>query len=104
VVDKTSTEYSYYISDLPTDNASGLLAYICGHWGVENNLHWCLDINFHEDDRRIRKGQAVENFSRLSRVALNLLGEGPPWAISSFTKSYPANPAAANNMAFVGNQ
>jgi predicted transposase YbfD/YdcC len=69
----TSTEYRYYISDLPADNASGLLAYIRGHWGVENNLHWCLDISFREDDRRIRQGHAAENFARLSRIALNLL-------------------------------
>jgi predicted transposase YbfD/YdcC len=70
---KTSTEYRYYISDLPADNASGLLRYIREHWGVENTLHWSLDINFREDDRRIRQGHAAENFSRLSRIALNLL-------------------------------
>jgi len=70
---KTSTEYRYYISDLAADNASGLLAYIRGHWGVENSLHWSLDINFREDDRRIRQGHAAENFARLSRIALNLL-------------------------------
>jgi predicted transposase YbfD/YdcC len=70
---ETSTETRYYISDLPADNASGLLAYIRGHWGVENHLHWSLDINFREDERRIRKGHAAENFSRLSRIALNLL-------------------------------
>jgi predicted transposase YbfD/YdcC len=70
---ETSTEYRYYITDLPSDNASGLLAYIRGHWGIENNLHWCLDINFREDDRRIRQGHAAENFARLSRIALNLL-------------------------------
>ncbi len=73
VGDQTSTEYRYYITDLPADNASGLLAYIRGHWGIENNLHWCLDINFREDDRRIRQGHAAENFARLSRIALNLL-------------------------------
>ena len=70
---KTSTEYRYYISDLPADNAAGLLAYIRGHWGVENKLHWSLDINFREDECRIRQGHAAENFARLSRIALNLL-------------------------------
>lgn len=73
VGEKTSTEYRYYISDLPADNASGMLAYIRGHWGVENTLHWSLDINFREDERRIRQGHAAENFARLSRIALNLL-------------------------------
>jgi len=70
---KTTSEYRYYISSLPADNASGLLGYIRGHWGVENGLHWCLDINFREDDCRIRQGHAAENFARLSRIALNLL-------------------------------
>jgi predicted transposase YbfD/YdcC len=70
---ETSTEFRYYISDLPADNASGLLAYIRGHWGIENKLHWSLDINFREDERRIRQGHAAENFARLSRIALNLL-------------------------------
>jgi predicted transposase YbfD/YdcC len=70
---ETSTEYRYYITDLPADDPAGLLAYIRGHWGVENNLHWCLDLAFREDERRIRQGHAAENFSRLSRIALNLL-------------------------------
>jgi predicted transposase YbfD/YdcC len=71
--EETSAEHRYYISDLPPDNASQLLAYIRGHWGVENTLHWSLDINFREDERRIRQGHAAENFARLSRIALNLL-------------------------------
>ena len=70
---QTSTEYRYYLSDLPADGAAQLLSYIRGHWGVENNLHWCLDVQFREDDRRIRQGHAAENFARLSRIALNLL-------------------------------
>jgi predicted transposase YbfD/YdcC len=47
--------------------------YVRGHWSVENNLHWQLDISFNEDRRRIRKGHGAENFSRLCRIALNLL-------------------------------
>lgn len=70
---KTSCEYRYYISDLPANDARGLLNYIRNHWGVENGLHWCLDISFADDDRRIRQGHGAENFSRLSRIALNLL-------------------------------
>jgi predicted transposase YbfD/YdcC len=68
-----SEEYRYYISSLPADNASRLLELIRGHWGIENTLHWSLDINFREDDCRIRQGHAAPNFSRLSRIALNLL-------------------------------
>jgi predicted transposase YbfD/YdcC len=70
---ETSSEYRYYISSRPADNASGLLGHIRQHWGVENKLHWCLDISFREDECRIRQGHAAENFARLSRIALNLL-------------------------------
>ena len=57
------------------DNAAAeaMARYIRGHWTVENNLHWQLDVSFGEDQRRIRKGHGAENFSRLSRIALNLL-------------------------------
>jgi predicted transposase YbfD/YdcC len=70
---ETSREYRYYISSLPADDAERLLKLIRGHWGIENTLHWSLDINFREDERRIRRGHGAENFSRLSRIALNLL-------------------------------
>jgi len=69
----TSTEYHYYITSLDSKDPAKLLERIRGHWGVENSLHWSLDINFREDERRIRSGYAAENFSRLSRIALNLL-------------------------------
>lgn len=70
---QTSSEYRYYISSLPADDPGKLLACIRGHWGVENGLHWCLDISFGDDQRRIRQGHGAENFARLSRIALNLL-------------------------------
>lgn len=46
-----------------------------GHWGIENSLHWVLDVVFREDDCRIRKGHAAENLSVLRRIALNMLRE-----------------------------
>lgn len=70
---KTSQEFRYYISSLLPHEPAKLLEYIRGHWGIENSVHWSLDINFREDERRIRQGHAAENFSRLSRIALNLL-------------------------------
>jgi predicted transposase YbfD/YdcC len=70
---KTSTEYRYYISSLDAGDPARMLELIRGHWEVENSLHWSLDINFREDESRIRKGHAAENYSRLSRIALNLL-------------------------------
>jgi predicted transposase YbfD/YdcC len=43
------------------------------HWGVENQLHWQLDVSFSEDQSRKRDGHAAQNFSLLNRIALNLL-------------------------------
>ena len=67
------TERRYYISSLDGTNAQRMSQVIRGHWGIENNLHWQLDVSFGEDLRRVRKDHAAENFSRLCRIALNLL-------------------------------
>ncbi len=63
----------YYISSIPDPDAKTMAGYIRGHWGIENKLHWQLDVSFGEDDRRIRKDHGAENFSRLCRITLNLL-------------------------------
>lgn len=71
---KVTTERHYYISSLDARrSAAQFLHYTRGHWSVENNLHWQLDVSFHEDQRRIRTGHGAENFSRLCRIALNQL-------------------------------
>jgi predicted transposase YbfD/YdcC len=69
---EVSVERRYYISSL-ADSAERLLTIIRSHWGVENELHWCLDVAFREDDSRIRKGDGAQNFSFLRRLALTLL-------------------------------
>lgn len=71
---KTSTERRYYIASNPTATARQAAESIRGHWGIENQLHWNLDMSFDEDQSRIRKDHAAENFSRLRRIGLNLLG------------------------------
>ena len=47
------------------------------HWGVENSLHWCLDVVFNEDASRTRKDNSPENFSIIRRIALNILRNFP---------------------------
>jgi len=74
VVGKTSVEQHYYISTLDRRRkAQRILELVRGHWSIENNLHWQLDVSFSEDQRRIRKDHGAENFSRLCRIALILL-------------------------------
>ncbi len=45
------------------------------HWGIENSLHWILDVALNEDDCRIRKDNAPQNFAVLRHIAVNLLSD-----------------------------
>jgi len=72
VGDKESIEVRYYISSL-SDDAERFGKAVRDHWGVENGLHWVLDIAFDEDRNRTRKGDGAENLSTIRRIALNLL-------------------------------
>ncbi|MCA1624075.1 MAG: ISAs1 family transposase [Acidobacteria bacterium] len=68
---KTS-ERRYFISSLEADAEQALRA-VRGHWAIENQLHWCLDISFREDDCRTRTGNAAENLAIIRHLAINLL-------------------------------
>lgn len=70
---KTTVETRYYISSL-SNNAAIFGQSVRSHWGVENSLHWVLDVALNEDDCRIRKDNAPENFAVMRRLAVNLLG------------------------------
>jgi len=70
--EKTSIEFRYYISSLSKD-AKRIAEAIRGHWGVENKLHWQLDVSYNEDKCKVRKDNGAENFSVLRRATLNLL-------------------------------
>jgi predicted transposase YbfD/YdcC len=69
---KTSTERRFFIGSIEGD-AKTFSGACRKHWGIENSLHWCLDIAFREDECRIRKGFASENFAVVRHIALNLL-------------------------------
>jgi predicted transposase YbfD/YdcC len=82
-----SVENHYYISSLDRRRkAATFLKSSRGHWGVENNLHWQLDVSFHEDQCRLHKGHGAENFSRLNRIALTLLKKETTLKVGIATK------------------
>lgn len=67
-----TVERRYYLSSLPLGVETFARA-VRGHWGVENKLHWVLDVQLREDQSRARAGYAAENLATLRRLALNLL-------------------------------
>jgi predicted transposase YbfD/YdcC len=68
----TSMEYRYYLSSLKAD--AGLLnKSIRSHWGIENNLHWNLDVIFREDGQLKRKGNSAKNYNIIAKIALSLV-------------------------------
>lgn len=68
----TSVERRYFISSLAANAAEALRA-VRGHWAIENQLHWCLDISFREDECRVREANAAENLSIIRHLGMNLL-------------------------------
>jgi len=70
--EKTTKQVRYYISSMES-GAKEFGEAIRGHWGIENSVHWILDIAFREDESRIRERKGAENFAILRRMALNLL-------------------------------
>src|SRR5215210_4225584 len=74
--DAVSTEARHYLSSLPAD-AKLLNRVVRSHWGVENRLHWVLDLAFHEDSSRVRADHAPENLAIIRHIALNLLRGDP---------------------------
>ena len=70
--DKTSTERAFYISSLPAD-AKRISQAVRSHWEVENRLHWCLDVQFNEDQSRVRTDHAANNLAIVRHIVMNLL-------------------------------
>jgi len=71
---KATLERRYYLTSLD-QGVETFARGIRSHWGIENKLHWCLDVGFREDESRIRKGQGSENMAVIRHIALNLLNK-----------------------------
>ena len=69
---KITIERRYYILSLE-NNAKRFAGAVRAHWGIENSVHWVLDVAFREDDARTRKGYSSENLSVVRHLAANLL-------------------------------
>lgn len=73
---KESTEIRYFIGSRDADAATYAQT-LRGHWGIENNLHWQLDVTFGEDNNRVVKRHGAENLALVRRLALGLLKHHP---------------------------
>jgi predicted transposase YbfD/YdcC len=95
VAGETTTEVHYFIGSRRM-GARKYAQALRGHWGIENNLHWQLDVSFGEDRSRIEERHAAENFGVLRKAALSLLKRNP--AKKSIARK---RKAAALNTAFL---
>jgi predicted transposase YbfD/YdcC len=75
---KTSTDARFFIGSKRM-SARSYGKVLRGHWAIENNLHWQLDVTFGEDDSGIYKRNAAENFAALRRMAISLLKQNPQY-------------------------
>lgn len=76
-VDGRNVTTSHYYVSSHRGTAKELGGHIRGHWGIENGLHWVLDVVFREDDSRVRAGHAGANLAMIRKVAVSLLRNAP---------------------------
>ena len=70
--EQETADVRFYLSSLPLD-VPLFAKSVRGHWGIENSLHWCLDVTFREDDSRVRERNLTNNMAWLKRFAISLL-------------------------------
>jgi predicted transposase YbfD/YdcC len=83
---KTTTEVTYYLGRMREPSVQAFAAGIRGHWRIENQLHWCLDVAFDEDRNRARTAHAQEVFAIVRQIALNLLRQDTTTKVGLKTK------------------
>ena len=74
--DEPSMEVSYFIGSRVM-SAKNYAKVLRKHWGIENNLHWQLDVSFAEDGNRVTKRNGAENLAMLRKLALMMLKRHP---------------------------
>lgn len=93
---ETTAEIHFYISSL-RPNAKRIGEAVRAHWGVENHLHWMLDVAFADDRRRVRNARSAENLATVSRLALMLLKHAPARAAKKLSIPMSRKVAAWDN-------
>ena len=76
-VDGVTTMTTHHYLSSTQGTAQQMAGWVRGHWGIENGLHWILDVVFHEDDSRVRAGHAGANLAMIRKVAVSLLKRAP---------------------------
>lgn len=79
---KTSREISYYILSDPKVTARGVAGVARDHWGIENGLHWSMDVTWGSDAHTIRDLNAAENIARLRRFCASMVKASTGWGMS----------------------
>ena len=87
---KESLETRYFISSVSADKVEKISTAIRAHWGIENQLHWSLDMSFDEDHSRARVGNSAANLSTIRHVALNLINKEKTAKVGVKTKRLKA--------------
>lgn len=73
----SSMEKAYFIVANPSATAASVATFVRNHWGIENGLHWVLDVTFGEDQCRVRAGHAAQNLAVLRHLVMNLMRNAP---------------------------
>lgn len=87
VVETTSTEVHYHLMDIKI-SADKYMKLAGRHWGIENSLHWVLNIHFPEDASTENRGNAIPNLILLRKIAFNFTKLDPAMKILCYTILY----------------
>ena len=87
---KTSKETRFFIASLGENQVSEFARAVRCHWGIENKLHWILDVTMREDSCRVRKDYGAQNFGMLRKVIYNLIKQDKNTKLSFTSKKLKA--------------